>query len=875
MVSTNINIRSCPVRDGYVTLNEALNDYPKLTVVEFANNDPSLTTGSIFSYFGLTFILEGISVDSCPVENFQKQITYTYVHKSKVIFEYPIRVYDFVQAYKNEAIKKTDSSYFFSIGTLIKWGSRKTGGKVSGPAFTVELPKTPGPEDTTTIKEHMDEYMQRKGLVYQFSGAGASAVKIGTGGAVNSSVVSNYTIAKNAVPTYRRTILSWNKKDVYEEGEALLKKKYRRLDTKEYLLYEGDYKPHLPPGEDETESVQPRDLSIIKDNSGLTKSCKITKFKWGQPQFEINATFGYAHCALELVDDPEKPNQTTEAVLAALSGEVVEAGNAYQEVLTAIKNGKYGYPDDIAWAREPVWRLVSLKETDFIYQPLILNMSPMLKQEDGRLEPVTVPTEYQKYLNSNLEVLVKEQTKGWGLNRFAQEDPAEWTKGSIASWLSFNTLVNLKDDLEGDTVDSKQLYNWMLYSAKINLEQYLFRKIPLWEEVNYAIVPYTKYYKDLDEVDWQVQYIPKNVLTGKDDADDTLMPVLFPDPNWTPDLMLISRSRYKSAFGVSGNPEYNPFTRNYYGSNPITLTTGEEEYELTRYNIMPSKNTKEEITRLHEGYSNLEDVMEAIEAGVLLPGTLFNDAHDYMTVSDYGIKGVALPELKPGKVKAPPPSKNKLLEDQYTTLTSLRVAQDQSFKSFVTTQSYSISEGRPPKATLRKPMYEEVKEEEDSPYKNSLTYITSSISNGGIDIIPSVNIASANNIQEALEGAKNQLMMSILTSGSTASAQLLWTSIGRSLVNGKVALPGGNWIIKSCTQTVQSSDGVTFAQPIQIDAGTYIVPTLYKETVQLANENEDQSSAKVLLNAILPFKLGTPLENLPPNFSRWLRADVG
>lgn len=872
MAFTNIGVGSCPVANGYVTLNESLNDYPKLTVVEYTNSSPGLATGTGFGYFGLSFLLEGISVDICPVPGFEKQVTYTYVHVSKKILEYPINVYDFVQANKNSVLKKTPTSYFFSIGSLISWASGKSGGGgVSAPSFSVEFSKTPGTEETTTLKQQMDDYMQMKGLVFQFGGGSASASAVGTGGGVSSSIVSNYTIAKNAVPTYKRTILSWSKEQEFEENPLEIKK-YRRLDNNEYVIYEGDYIPHLPPGEDGTDGILPKDLSIMMDNSGVTKSCKITKYVWGQPEVEISATFGYAHAALELVADPKKPNKSTEAVLAALNGDVINSGNAFQEVLQAIQNGKYGFPDDANWADEPVWRLINVKETEYVYQPLNLNLRPVLKKEDGTLEPVIIPPEYNKFLYSKLEVLAKEVTTGWELKRFAQEDPAEWTKGSIAAWLSLDTLVKTKESLAGNTFLSKRIYNWMLYSAKVSLEQYLYRRIPLWEEIRYAIVPYSKYYKDLEEVDWEVQYIPKNQLPGQDDEDDTPVPVLFPDPNWVPELMLLARSRYKSAFGLSGNPQYNPFVRNYYGSNPVTITSGSEEYEMTKYGILPSKNTRPEVTNLHKTYANVEEILATIGIDATLPGTYYEDAHPYMNISDYGIRGVTPPEVSPGKVAAKYPSRNKDREDQYTTTTSLRVAQDQSFKSFITTQSFSIADGRPPRATVRKPVYEEEKEDakKDSPYENSVTYVTSSISNGGIDVVPSVSVPGARNIEEAVEGAQNQLMMNILTSGSSASAQLLWTGIGRSIVNGRVALPQGSWVIKSSTQTVQAANGVTFAQPIQIEAGNYIVPGVSATTVQIEDENKEQSSVKVIVDANLPVQLGTPLQSLPPNFSRWL-----
>lgn len=868
MVTSNYNIGELFIDNGYVTLSETLNDYPKLTVVEYSDTDPGVSTGSGYSQFGMSFVLEGISIDECPIPGFEKQITYNYIHVSKRVLEYPINTYDFVQAKKGSAVKRKGDTLEFSIGSLIGWAAGKVGGSVAAPSFTVELSKNPSPEEYVTVKQYVDEHNQMKGFVYMFSGAGAVCVPVGSGGVINGTIVSNFTLAKNAVPTYRHTALSWSKKQDYDDN-PLAKKIYRKLDSNEYVLYDGSYKPHLPPGEDGTDGILPRDLSIMVDNSGFTKNCKITKYKWGQPDVEISAVFGYANCALELVEDPEKPNAETNGVLAALSENVIDAGNAYQEVLSAIKTGKYGYPDDVEWANEPVWRLISIKETKYVYEPLKLNMSPVLKKEDGTLEPVTVPDDFKKFLFTNMELLVREESYGWELKRFAQEDPGAWSQGSIATWLALKTTIALKDKLQGGDAKSKQLYNWMLYSAKVNLEQYLYRRIPLWERITYAVAPYSKFYKDLDEVDWEVQYVSKASL-GQDDGDDTPVPVLFPDPNWSPALMLVARGRYKSSFGVSGNPQYNPFTRNYYGSNPVTLTTGSEEYEVTRYAVLPSKNTKPAVTELHSQYAHLEDVIGSMKDGMELEGTMFKE-HDYMTVGDYGVIGVETPDVSPDKVMGKYPSSNRDRDDQYITSTSLRVAQDQSFKSHITTENFVVGDGRPPNATLRKPVYEEQKQEDESPYKNSATYVTSSLSNGGIDIVSSVSVPGAKNIQEAVEGAKNQLMMSILTSGSSASAQLLWSTIQRSLINSRISLPKGNWVIKSCTQTVQVSNNVCFPQPIQIEAGNHVIPGVSSKTIQIANENDKQQSVKVLLNANLPLELGSPVEDIPENFSRWLK----
>ena len=863
----NLGVGNADLQNGYITLQESLNDYPKLTVLYYSDSDPDITTGSSYTWAGLVFLLESITVDTCLIPGYQKQITLQYVHASKRVMEYPIHTYQFVQAAKGSASKKTSDTIKFSIGTLIGFAQSKVGGNVSAPGFLVELSRNPSPEETVTLKQYIDDQLIVKGLIYKFSEDACYTETLGKGGTVPNTVVSDYTTVKNAVPTYQDTALSWSKKDNYD-GAELAKKTYKRLSANEYVIYEGDYKAHLPPGEDGTDSTLPRDLSIMIDNSGVSKSCKVTRYKWGQPEASITATFGYANSALELVADPQKPNASTNAVLSALTGDVINAGNAYQEVLSTIKSGRYGYPDDVSWANAPIWRLTSVKQTDYVYEPLDLRMNPVLQHEDGTFEQVVVPEGAGQFLKSNVEVLVSEKSYGWEIKRFAQEDPGEWTKGSIAAWLSLQTLVSLKDKLQGDAAQSKQLYNWMLYSAKVNLEQYLYRKISLWEQVDYSISPYSKYYKDADSVDWDVQYIPLNVLNGNSPgSDDTPVPVLYPDPNWVPQLMLIASSRYKSSLGLAGNPKYSPFVRNYYGSNPLTLTTGSEEYEYTSYGIYASKNTKPAIGELQTDLGAVDSVLAGIQSSLGDNGTYYKP-HSYMNIGDYGIKGVSLGTVNTSAVKGPVASNNQQTDDKYTTTTSIRVAQDQSFKSYVTTQSFTESLGRPPEATTRKPLYEETKDESDSPYKNSATFITSDISNGGIEIVPSISIPAAQNIQEAINGAKFSLTMSILTSGSSASATLVWSSTAKSLINSKINLPNGPWVIKSATQTVQVTQGLPFAQPIEVEAGNLVYSDIGVRTIQIANESNDSDSVKLLLNASMPYRLGSPITQIPADFSR-------
>jgi len=54
MVNTNLGQATALVNNGSVTLSETLNDYPKLTIVEYGDAD---TSGTIYSAYGLCFVL--------------------------------------------------------------------------------------------------------------------------------------------------------------------------------------------------------------------------------------------------------------------------------------------------------------------------------------------------------------------------------------------------------------------------------------------------------------------------------------------------------------------------------------------------------------------------------------------------------------------------------------------------------------------------------------------------------------------------------------------------------------------------------------------------------------------------------------------------
>ncbi|MGL5923688.1 hypothetical protein [Chroococcidiopsis sp.] len=861
------------IDNGVLTLESSLNDYPRATIVEYSVETTTRRIGSTITVGGLLYLLESISVNSAPDigADLLKVITYQYVHISKKAYEFPIGLRDFLDKYKKDAVQTKKDKYVFPISALARYAMEKAGGGiVNPPNFKVEVPKTAGVEDTITLKQFCDAKALILEKVYAFSGSTLSFTSLSQG-TIAPKIVSNYTIGYNSPPIYKDTILNWSKKQDYDPLQV---QRFVQLKDTEYCIYEGDHQPHLPPPETRSGTF-PRDLSIMADNSGVTKQFKITKYKWGQPAAELSGVFGYAHAALELVGDPNRPNQYSDTVLNLVSDKAVLAENAYQEMFDALKSKKFGFPDDAAFNKPMVWRLISLKETRYNYETFTPNIYPQIKKADGTIQTAYIPPEYQRYLRSNLKVLVSEETNGWELKRFAQEDAQSWTQGSIQAWSNLEGTIALKDKIDFKTKREKQRYFWALYQSKVNLEQYLYRKIPIYERVDYAIQPYSLYYRDFDEVEWTVQYIAKSKLFPdiKGDEGEEEIPVLFPDPNWVPQLMISAQSRYKTSVGISGNPGYNPDARNYFGSNPMTVLTGSDEYEFTKYGILPSRNTKNTITEMYAGYTPIEDVLGAVKQDQPTPGTYYTP-HRYMTIGDYGIKGIPIPIVDPSVVAAKFPGRIEDKEvDQYTTQTTLRVAQDHSYKSHLTTSNFSLAQGRPPSASLIKPQYTEDKNDKDNPLQDSITYLNSGLGAREGEPVPSVMIDSADNIEEAIKGAKFKLTLDTVQSGTSASAQLRFTeTTGYSIVNRKLLLDNQEWVVKRSTQSIQFSDGIGFTQQVEIECGVYAQPQVNHKTVKIDREDgEEKDSVKVLIGSEgLPSRFGVAIDEVPVGFSRWL-----
>jgi hypothetical protein len=875
-MGTNYALSKPLATNGLVSLSESLNDYPKLTLVEYGSSLKTRPIGEVLVYGGFTFVLESISIEKSPiiVDNIQDKITYSFVHVVKKLLEFPFLLKNFVDNNKGSSTRKNKDAYLYPIGALIGYArGLKPAGVIESPGFLVEVSKTPGPEETATLKDFIDPKLEPRQLIYKFRGDTLSFVALGIGNSIDAAIVRNYTIGYGSTPSFRDSPLSWNKQNNENKEQDLKTKRYKKLKNESYLIYEGNYNPHIPPPQTADGTKYPRDLSIMFDNSGETKTCKITKYTYNQPEIEIEATFGYAHAAIELVADPNRPNVQSDNVIRLMSANVAESGNAYQEVLGAIKSGKFGYPDDANFSNSIIWRLISVKEKEYIYENVQVNISPLLKNADGTLTPCTLITSGDIAAN-NTEVLIRELTQGWELRRFAQEDAQNWTEGSIQSWLGLSTLVALGATLQSSSILAKQQYYWMLYYAKINIEKYLYRKIPIWEQVDYGVETYSEYYKDVDNVDWQVEYIPKsNIAEYSGTGEVDTVAVVFPDANWSPELMLVARSRLKMSVGLSGNPDYDPYKRNYYGTNPVSIVSGSEEFEHIKYSVLPSKNTKSKLGDLFNSYTNARTVVSSIASQVDSSGTVYQDK-PYTSVPDYGLVDTPLPKVSPSSVLAQSPSTLDTREDQYSSLQTSRVAQDHSFKNHITTTTFVIADGRPPGATIRKPVFEEIQDDSKSnPYPNTVTFITSSNDSLYTDVKSSCSVGGAESLGEALSGAQFQLIMDTLNSSSTSVTLHYLAGDLKPSLNGIIPIPGTNatWVVKGCNQTIQFADNLGFPQPIEVECGLLAYFFIGSKTVQIkdiAGNGKESTSAQVTV--AVKGKYGTPKEDIPAGFGRWL-----
>lgn len=864
--SVNVNKGSvgigANISNGSISISGSINDYPTANVTSYQRSGIAERIGAVKTFNGLTFMCISSSVKELPPGNpiardCTKEITSQYVHVSKSIYETPINVRKFLATAGATPAKRSESFIWVPIGALVKYASERAKGSVSVPSFLVKLSASPSVEESVTIRDLVDPMLAVRGLILDFSGSTLKTKRLG-GGSVGGSIVSDVSYGKGVFQGYKNTSLTWEKAD--EEVNTDRTYSIIKKSDEDYSIYEGSKDPHIAP----TDRL-PRDLSVMFDVSGITKDFSITVYKRGEIEAVLTGQFGYAQAALELVEDPLRANAEASALLDSLSGDPTTTGNALHEIASALSSGAYGYPDGGGFDT-PVWRCISAKYTKHVWTPFTVNIQARVKDEKGVYKPVTVPDAYQPLLNPRFEVLTKEISTGWELKRFSAEDAQTWDKGSIQSWIRLKAAVVAASALTDS--ENEAYIRYSLYQAKLNLEKYLYRKIPIYEEVGYAAIPYARYYKDADDIQWTVEEIPENEINPKSSNTEPI-PVLFPDPSWAPSLMISARSRFHSSVAEMGNPDFNPYARSYYEINASTLISGKEEYELTKYTILPSANTKPALGGSYGQFGDVGAIISAIGGANSQPGTL-NPRHEFMQVTDQGIPGASPGNVNVSVPIAFPQAAAASGVDRYSTTSSIRSAQDHSFTNSVTVVNSSVSQGRPPEARLRRINYE-VNNDSDSIHKDTATFISSNVVS--VEYTPSISVPGARNLSEAIQGAKHLLKLSMIQA-SSGGCQLSFTKSNvKYIVGSSVSIPAsGRWVVKSYTASCQYSDGEPFPQPLQIEAGTYLEPNIRSSTIKIDsadNNNDNQPAMEVDIDANIPSIFAVDY-NAPTNFGRWL-----
>lgn len=871
---------------GTYTLNQELNQPPSLSVILYvATLEEIPDLGSDLTFSNYNFYLTNYSYKESPQVqkignvSVKYEVSLSYAHVSKLFTEKGINTAKFVLAYGRSAQIIGEQFYRFSLVSLLSQVAEFTGINcpITGLSGFVNLPYRPANTDFFTVSSFLSERSVLDAKVAVYSQSGIDYVDLGSGRSVTAVPLTEITLTDNETPCYKNTLLNWNGGTNYG-----LQNTYIQVTDDEYVLYEGDSNPHLPPVEVGDGSLVPRDLSVFVDNGGLSKQFKITLYKYGQPQSEISGTYGFSHSALELVSNPLAPLNLNYSILEKMQSNPALQQNALKGLLGNLVNQAMGMIGTGIFARPIVWRVTSIKQTDFIYQPLELNIKPQVLDAYGNYVKIDVPEQYQNLLKCNSQVLVAEQTEGWTIKRFANEDAANWTQGSIQAYINLTFWLQIGNQIPNDII-SLQYYYLSVYKAKCKLESFLYRKIPITERVDYFIEPFSKYYKDGDKVDWNVEYIPKAQLPNSPSTQDPVA-VLFPSPDWVPNLMIVSKSRYSISAGVSGNPEYNDQAASLWGKNPIYLTTGEEIYEHTRYMIRPSKTTKQNIDKIYETFNDLDGLLASINQNELYSGTYYRP-FSYMNVPDDAVIGQGVPpSIDINKVIPTQQKKDgsslpsystasndaSFKDDSYSIYGTIRTVADASFKSNIQSSSFSTALGRPPSATVRKPVNQLNPTQDKNGLKDSLTYLTSNVRDR--NILSDVTITGANNLQEAIKGATFKLHKDVFD-GASLSTSFTWTQ-NAIKPNSVFQYFGQKWAAKSSTFTTQIINGGALTQPVSVTFGE-VVPvslTVVSTTATALNSIKGGLVTTVEVQN-LPNRIGNDLSGIPAGFGRWVAGN--
>jgi hypothetical protein len=385
---------------GTYTLNQELDQPPSLSAVIYVVTlDEIPNLGSEITFGNYNFYLTNYSYKESPQVRkannaaTRYDVSLSYAHVSKLFTEKGINTAKFVLAYGRSAQIIGEQFYRFSLASLLSQVALFTGINcpITGLSGFVNLPYRPANTDFFSLRSFLDERAILDAKVATYSASGIDYVDLGSGRSITTPPLTEITLSDNEIPCYKNTLLNWNGGTNYG-----LQNTYVQVTDDEYVLYEGDSNPHLPPVEVGDGSLVPRDLSVFIDNGGLSKQFKITLYKYGQPQSEISGTYGFSHSALELVANPLAPINLDFSILNRMQSNPALQQNALKGLLGNLANQAMGMVGTGIFARPIVWRVTSIKQTDFVYQPLELDIKPQVLDRSGNYVKIEVPEQDRK-----------------------------------------------------------------------------------------------------------------------------------------------------------------------------------------------------------------------------------------------------------------------------------------------------------------------------------------------------------------------------------------------------------------------------------------------------------------------------------------------
>ncbi|PLS68060.1 MAG: hypothetical protein CV045_10050 [Cyanobacteria bacterium M5B4] len=819
---------SLPFDAGFGTVTRKCLDFATCALTEYSiSSAPSRAIGSEISADGLTFYISNISSSYIPAELLadvdllgftpKYAITYEGVHISKRLIEYPIPTRDL-----KDMASSVGRGYFIPLSQLYTkiQGISGINATINGiPDINIFF--TAEGNEVISLSDYWNDMRYLKGLVYSFSGSTLNLVTVnsGGGGSATEFVGNQEYVYSDNYPCFANTLLENNNFPEYS-------KEYIEIPSS-YYTYEGDSNPQDPPLE---VGEFPKTGSIMYGNSGaLTKQFKITIYEEGGIKEVIEGTFGYAHSLVELtggnsfIETQGLEHQLIES-LKTQKSKMADLGSTFPNLVAytqqLVSGTTAGYENITAgWVNPVVWRCVKVTVSEYIYEPITLpSNSFKLISDDGTISPekVVLPPSYIGLLTNSSRVLSKIVTRGIELRRFQDESTLASNNNSLFAYKALQLLSNTISNMNTPIIPEAITALWVI--SKFRLESFLYRRVPIVEAKIFSYAPYSAFYKD-EQFITSFQTIPVKRSDIGLGGDDFVM-LAVPDPSWKPSIMQTGEYFYSKSIAVQGNPSWNPFTRNYFQSNPIFLYTGSEVETTITYTPLPSFNTTERVND-YTFQTNLTGLINKTNIG---KGTYYSLLGIESLVGATNDTYSTIPDVSPSI-----PSLNtdsQIDTDRFVQYVKTRSAQNQGFKDGKFFYSSNIVSGRPPAAIVATKPIDLAENRDASVVPDFFTYISSSIQSS--NYLKTYSNVLTNKIDELEVSAKNYLIEQILLGGSKLKLTLSDkdSSIEPNGIISGANIPPGQWLITEVTKK-------TFKKP---DIGL--------ETVVIASELKNVTITK-------------------------------